>query len=166
MISHPMIQFGKIAEVMFQLFSHLDYGWSCLVKSPNGSVRLEFFPDVSCLGMELQKSSEEGYKTDYPTDKGCIHPDYCQALHNLLSMYYEDVLGVKGASGVSVPRHLNLNFVAVSEQRPLKLRSSDPPSRLPPAQEAPESVAARVAAPATATSPKAGKADSGSTSGK
>ena len=33
MISQPMIQFGEIAEVMFQLFSHLDYGRSCLVKS-------------------------------------------------------------------------------------------------------------------------------------
>ena len=44
-----------------------------------------------------------------------IHPDYyCQDLHNLLSTYYEDVLGVKGASGVSAPR-------------PLKLRRSNPP---------------------------------------
>ena len=48
--------------------------------------------------MALQGSLEEGYKADYSTDDGCIHPDYCQALHNLLSTYYEDVLGVKGTS--------------------------------------------------------------------
>ena len=58
--------------------------------------------------MALQESLEEGYKVDYPTDNDGIHPDYCQALHSLLSMYYEDVLGVKEASGVSDPRPLKL----------------------------------------------------------
>ena len=72
------------------------------------------------LGIALQESLGEGYKADQPTDGGGIYPDYCQALHNLLSMYYEDVLGVKGASGVLAPR-------------PLKLRCSDPP--LPSAQQ-------------------------------
>ena len=55
-----------------------------------------------------QESFEEGYKADYPTDDSGIHPDYSQALHNLLSTSYEDVLGVKGASGVSGPRPLKL----------------------------------------------------------
>ena len=84
--------------IVQNLFSHLDYGRSCTVKSPNGLVKLEYFPDCSCLAMELQGSLEQGYKADYPTDNGGIHPDYCQALHNLLSTYYEDVLGVKGTS--------------------------------------------------------------------
>ena len=91
MISQPMIQFGEIAEVMFRLRS-------CSVKSPNGWVKLVYFPDGSCLGMALQDSLEEGYKADYPTDDGGIHPDFFQALFNLLSTCYEDVLGVKGAS--------------------------------------------------------------------
>ena len=84
------------------------------MKSPNGLVKLGYFPDCSGLGMVLQESLEEGYKTDYPTDDGSIHPDYCQALHNLLSKYYEDVLGVKGASGVSArrPRKLRRSFGA------------------------------------------------------
>ena len=43
----------------------------------------------------LQKSLEEGYKADYPTNDGSIHPDYCQALHNLLSTYYEGVLSIR-----------------------------------------------------------------------
>ena len=75
------------------------------MKSRNGSVKLAYFPGGSCLGMELQESLEEGYKADHPTDDGGIHLDYCQTLHNLLSTYYEDVLSVKGASGVSVPRN-------------------------------------------------------------
>ena len=59
MISHPiiqipMIQFGEIAEVLFRLFSHLDCSQSCLVKSPNGLVKLEYFPDCSCLCMALR----------------------------------------------------------------------------------------------------------------
>ena len=32
MISHPIIQFGEIVEVMFRLFSHLNYGRSCSLK--------------------------------------------------------------------------------------------------------------------------------------
>ena len=62
-ISHPMIQFCKIAEVMFLLFSYEDYGRSCLVKSPDGSVKLEYFPDVSCLGMALQETLRGSKKT-------------------------------------------------------------------------------------------------------
>ena len=95
------------------------------MKSPNGSVKLEYFPDGSCLGKALQESLEEGYKADYPNDDGGIHPEYCQALHNLLSTYYQDVLGVKGASGVSAPR-------------PLKLRCSDPPLPHGPAAPLPQ----------------------------
>ena len=45
---------------------------------------MDWSSDGSCLGMTLQEPIEEGYKADYPTDNGCIHPDYCQALHNLL----------------------------------------------------------------------------------
>ena len=75
--------------------------------------------------MALQDSLEEGYKADYPNDDGGIHPEYCQALHNLLSTYYQDVLGVKGASGVSAPR-------------PLKLRCSDPPLPHGPAAPLPQ----------------------------
>ena len=83
MISHLMIQFGKIAEVMFRLLSHLDYDWSCSVKSPNGSVKLEYFPHCFCLWMALQE-----YKAGYPTHRGGIHPDSCQALDHLLLKYY------------------------------------------------------------------------------
>ena len=46
------------------------------MKSPHGLVKLEYFPDGSCLGMALQESLEEGYKADYPTDDGGIHPDF------------------------------------------------------------------------------------------
>ena len=73
-------------------------------------------------------------------------------------MIYEDVLGVKGASGVLVPPHCwsqePSNFVAVSAQRPLKLRHSYLP--LPPTTVAHAPVAAGAAALATATPPKAG----------
>ena len=58
--------------------------------------------------MVLQESVEEGYKADYPTDDGSIH--------NLLLTNYEDVLGVKGASGVSTKTPQN--FVAVLLPRP------------------------------------------------
>ena len=39
-------------------------------------VKLEYFSDSSCFGMALQESLEEGYKADYPTDDGGIHPDF------------------------------------------------------------------------------------------
>ena len=81
-----MIQFGEIAEVMFQLCSHYesqigDYGLSCSAKSPNGSIKLKYFPDCSCLGMALQKSLEEGpglegFKADNPIDYCCIHSEW------------------------------------------------------------------------------------------
>ena len=54
---------------------------------------------------QVQESLEEA---DYSTDIGGIHPDYCPALHNLLSTFHEDVLVVKGASGESAPRLLKL----------------------------------------------------------
>ena len=65
----------------------------------------------------LQESLEKGYKADYPanyptvpTNDGGIHPDYRQALHNLLSTYVEVGLGVKGES--EVPAQRPSNFVA------------------------------------------------------
>ena len=85
MISHPMIQFGEIAEMMFRLFSHLDYGRSCSVKSPNGYVKLEDFPDGSwqplAWAWRFKSPSKgllslEGYKSDHPSDDGCIHSDF------------------------------------------------------------------------------------------
>ncbi len=75
-------------------------------------VKLGYFPDCSCLGLALQESLEKGYKPDNPTraDDGGIHPDYRQALHNLLSKYVEVGLGVKGESEVQAQRPSN--FVA------------------------------------------------------
>ena len=55
-----------------------------LGESPNGPVKLEYFPDGSYLSMEPQETLEGGYKADYPTDDGGILPDYCQALYKLL----------------------------------------------------------------------------------
>ena len=48
-----------------------------------------------------------------------------QALHNPLSKYYEDVLGVKGASGESAPRPVKL-YSSVGAKTPQT--SSQPPA--------------------------------------
>ena len=59
---------------------------------PMDQSSLNIFLIALVVGMVPQESLEEGYKADYPridpTDDGCIHRDYCQALHNLLSTYY------------------------------------------------------------------------------
>ena len=39
-------------------------------------IKLEYFPDGSCLGMALQESLEEGYKADYSAADDGIHPDF------------------------------------------------------------------------------------------
>ena len=165
MISRPMIQFGEIAEVMFQLFSHLDYGRSCLLKSPNGSVKLEYFPDCSCLGMALQESIEEGCNAEYPTDDCSIHPDYCQALHNLPGPVLSTYVGYAGRQGGEYSvgaktlqtssqcwRQDPSNIVAAIlrcplHQRPLRRRPSArrPPRRRPCQWRAKEPAGAQVA---------------------
>ena len=100
--------------------------------------------------MVLQESLEEAYKADCPTDDA-ITTAACilifQALHDLLSRYYEDALEVKGVS-----QDLS-NFVAVTVPRPLNFVAAIlrcPLHRRPPA-----------AADAMATQLKAGKGASG-----
>ena len=51
---------------------------------------------------------EEAFKSDYNTNDVSSHPDYRKELQSLLSTYYEDVLGMKGASGVVLTRPLAL----------------------------------------------------------
>ena len=61
--------------------------------------------------MVLQESLEEGYRAEYPTNDDGIHPDFFKPCITvgLLSTYYDDVLGVKGASGESAPSPLKLH---------------------------------------------------------
>ena len=54
----------------------------------------------------FQDFLEAGYKQDYPTCKGTIHPDYRRNLRVLLSQYCKDGLSLKEASGVSTPKEL------------------------------------------------------------
>ena len=56
----------------------------------------------------FQESLEAELKTHYKTEDTCRHPEYRKELLALLSSYYEGVLGMAGASGVTVPRALAL----------------------------------------------------------
>ena len=59
----------------------------------------------------FQESLEDAFtgKTRYKTSDISSHPDYRKELHTLLSEYYEDVLDMKGASGVVATRPLALH---------------------------------------------------------
>ena len=95
-----------------------------------------------------QESIEEAFKSDYNTNDVSSHPDYRKELQALLSTYYEDVLDMKGASGVVSTRPLALC------RMPQK-QTTDPA----PADPAP-AVAAPVAPPPTDPMPASAEVDS------
>jgi len=99
-------------------------------------VKLGYFPDCSGLGTVLQESLENGYKADVS-----IHPDFRKELLALLSTYYEDLLDLKGASGVATTR-------------PLALRRTPQSTGAAPADaHEPADAPAPAGAPAPAASP-------------
>ena len=91
----------------------------------------------------FQESLEAELKTHYRTEDACPPPEYRKELLALLtSWYYEGVLGMAGASGVTVPRALALSRTPKKPHAP-----ADPPPTDPADEPAP--------APA-ASPPKAG----------
>ena len=56
----------------------------------------------------FQESLEAELKTYYKMEDACRHPEYLEELLALLTSYYEGVLGMAGASGVTAPRALAL----------------------------------------------------------
>ena len=116
--------------------------------------QLEYFPDCFCLGMTLQNLKVPRRRLRSWLSYRRLHTSwFFQALHNLPSTYYEDLLGVKGANGESAPRPFKLRRSVGAKTRQtssrcrhqnLKLRRSDPP--LPPAQAAPSPAAGGAAA--------------------
>ena len=63
---------------------------------------------MGALARTRQGFLESIYKREHPTRDCCMHPDYCQDLHNLLSLDYAEVtvLTMKGKSEVSAQREL------------------------------------------------------------
>ena len=50
-----------------------------------------------------------------PIILGILHSDYCRELQVILSQYYKEVFGCKGATGFATPRpHWHSNFVGTS----------------------------------------------------
>ena len=73
----------------------------------------------------FQDSFEE-LKTHYATDDSIRHPDYRAELQTLLSTYFEELLGIAGASEVKAPRP---RAPASTPKKPLRRRI---PRRRPP----------------------------------
>ena len=57
----------------------------------------------------FQESPEAELKTYYKMKDACRQPEYLEELLALLTSYYEGVLGMAGASGVTAPRALALS---------------------------------------------------------
>ena len=106
----------------------------------------------------FQESLEEELKAHYATEDISRHPDYRAELQTLLSTYYEELLGVAGASGVKAPRPLAL------ASTPTKPPASAAPAPAAPAEE--EATEAEEASAAATQAKPAGKAARWGTSGK
>ena len=92
--------------------------------------------DLFQRATSFQDSIEEAFKSDYNTDDVSSHPDYRKELQSRLSTYYEDedVLGMKGASGVVSTRPLALRRTPqkpTTDPRRLTLRRRSPLWRTP-----------------------------------
>ena len=83
----------------------------------------------------FQESLEAELKTYYKTEDACRHPEYLEELLALLMSYYEGVLGMAGASGVTAPRALALSRTP---------RKPHTPAAPPPADPADEPARAQV----------------------
>ena len=79
----------------------------------------------------FQESLEAEPKTHYKTEDACRHPEYSKELLALLTLYYEGVLGMAGASGVTAPRALALYCTPKKPHKPADPRRT-PPTSLPP----------------------------------
>ena len=92
----------------------------------------------------LQQSLENGYKADVSS-----HPDFRKELLALLSTYYEDLLDLKGASGVATTRPLALRRTPQKPSTGAAPADAHEPADAP----APAGAPAPTGAPAPAASP-------------
>ena len=101
----------------------------------------------------FQDSLEAELKSYYKMEDASRHPEYLEELLALLTSYYEGVLGMAEASGVTAPRALALSCTPKKPHTP-----ADPPLADPADEPAPTpsgSAGAQDPAPA-ASPPKAG----------
>ena len=98
----------------------------------------------------LQESLENGYKADVS-----IHPDFRKELLALLSTYYEDLLDLKGASGVATTRPLALRRTPQKPSTGAAPADAHEPADAPAPADAhePADAPAPAGAPAPAASP-------------
>ena len=90
----------------------------------------------------FQESLEAELKTYYKMEDACRYPEYLEELLALLTSYYEGVLGMAGASGVTVPRAWHylalprspIRWRTPRQRTPLTNR---PPRRRPPHRRGP-----------------------------
>ena len=138
MICHPLIQ--SCREVMFLLFSHLDYGRSRLLKSPNRSVKQQTQAWTFSWRLLFRHGTSR-----IPRRRLQSWLSHRRRRHTLIFSSLTlpaTTLRTCWASRERVEsrRQDPSNFVAVSAPRPLKLHGSNPP--LPPAQAAASGAAA------------------------
>ena len=114
----------------------------------------------------FQESLEDAFKKEYKTSDVSSHPDYRKELHTLLSKHYEDVLDMKGASGVVATRPLALR--RTPQKKPADPGPADPApadtacADPAPADPAPADPAqAADPAPAAVSPPKPGRGRKG-----
>ena len=89
----------------------------------------------------------------------CRHPEFLEELLPLLTSYYEGVLDVAGASGVTVPRALAISRAPKKPPAPADPPPPDPADEPAPAPAAPAPAgSAGAQEPAPAASPPTGKA--------
>ena len=85
----------------------------------------------------FQESLEAELKTYYKMEDACRQSEYLEELLALLTSYYEGVLGMAGASGVTVPRVLALYCTTKKPHTPADPRRT-PPTSLPPRRRGPQ----------------------------
>ena len=87
---------------------------------------------MSCSSSSFQESLEAELKTHYKMEDAGRHPDYRKELLALLSSYYEGVLSMARASGVTVPRALALSSTPKKPHTLADPRRRTPLTSLPP----------------------------------
>ena len=90
----------------------------------------------------FQESLEAELKTHYKTEDAGRHPKYRKELLALLTLYYEGVLGMVRASGVTAPRALALSRTPKKPHTP-----ADPPPADPADEPAPAPAGSAGGAP-------------------
>ena len=86
----------------------------------------------------FQESLEAELKTYYKMEDACRHPDYLEELLALLTSYYEGVLAMAGASGVTAPRALALSCTPKRPHTPADPAGAGPSSERAPAASPPK----------------------------